>query len=64
MFRSCPNCKGWGVAPDKLFFNIEKCPQCHGCRIVDEETYRPFGYEETDIEKEEKKNNKPLWRRL
>lgn len=63
MFCACPNCKGWGVAPDKLFFNIELCPQCRGARIVDEETLRPVGWIETDQEKAETKENRKLWRR-
>ena len=50
MFKPCPICKGWGVAKDEIGFNPIKCPQCFGKCIVDEETLRPVGHVESDLE--------------
>lgn len=54
---ACPKCRGWGISPDKMFFSPEKCTQCLGGRIVDEDTGRPFGYIETEIEKAEREES-------
>jgi hypothetical protein len=34
MFKSCPKCKGWGIAKDNIGFNPIKCPKCFGKCIV------------------------------
>ena len=34
MFKSCPECKGWGLRADDVGFNMIKCPDCVGKGIV------------------------------
>lgn len=60
MFTACHICKGNGICPDKdLKFFPVVCWNCHGKRIVDEITGRPFGFE-SDLETVEREEQEQI----